>query len=89
MEQFSRDYSKLNNLSKDAEILNKQTKPKLVESLMIALTALQLTDYYMKKQSDTFLKSMDELVKRTELTRKLIENEKIVSPNESSSKNIS
>ena len=42
MEQFSEEYSKLSHLSKDFEYLIKQTKPKLVESLMIALTILQL-----------------------------------------------
>ena len=49
MEQFSKESSKLSYLSKDFEILDKQTKPKLVESLMIALTALHLADSYMKK----------------------------------------
>ena len=49
MEQFSRKYSKLVNLCKDAEILNKQTKLNLVESLIIDLTTLQLADSYMKK----------------------------------------
>ena len=87
MEQFSKRYSKLNHLSKDFETLNKQTKPKLVESLMIALTAPQLADSYMKKQSGTTLKSMDELMKQTELTRTLIKNKKTDSLNESSSKN--
>ena len=62
MEQFSKEYSKLGHLSKDSEILNKQTKPKLVENLIIALTALQIADSYMKKQSDAILKSMDELM---------------------------
>ena len=66
MEQFSKKYSKLSHLSKDSEILNKQTKPKLVESLMIALTPLQLADSYMKIKSDAALKSMDELMKQTE-----------------------
>ena len=86
MEKFSKEYSKLNPLSKDSEILNKQTKPKIVESLMIALTALQLADSYMKKQSDTILKSMDELMKQTEITRTLIENKKADNPKESSDK---
>ena len=63
MEQFSKEYCKLRHLAKDSEILNEQTKPKIVESLMIAITALQLADSYMKKQSDTILKSMDELMK--------------------------
>ena len=72
MEQFSKEYSKLSHLSKDSDTLNKQTKPKLVESLMIALTALQLADSYMKKQSDSILKSVDELMKQTELTRTLM-----------------
>ena len=49
MEQFSKEYSKISHLSKDFETLNKLTKAKLVESLMIALTALQLADSYMKK----------------------------------------
>ena len=56
---------------------------------MIALTVLQLADSYMKKQSDTILKSMDELVKQTELTRTLIENRKTDRPNENSDKNFS
>ena len=89
MEQFSKKYSKLSHLSKDSEILNKQTKPKLVESLMIALTALQLADSYMKKQSDTILKSIDEVMKQTELNRTHIENKKADSLNENSSKNYS
>ena len=49
MEQFSREYSKLSHLSKDSEILSKLTKPKLVESLMTALTAFQLADSHIKK----------------------------------------
>ena len=49
METLSTEYSILSQLSKDSEILNKQTKHKIVESLMIALTALQLADSYMKK----------------------------------------
>ena len=49
MEQFRKEYSKLNHLSKDSEISNKKTKPKIVESLMIAQTALQLADSYLKK----------------------------------------
>ena len=49
MEQFSREYSKSSHLSKDFEILNKKTKPKLFERLMIALIALQLADSYMKQ----------------------------------------
>ena len=89
MEQFSKEYSKISHLSKDSETLNKLTKPKLVESLMIALTALQLADSYMKKQSDTILKSMDELMKQTELTRTLIENKKADNPKESSDKDFS
>ena len=48
MEQSSYEYFKLSHLSKDSETLNKQTKPKLVESLVIALTALQLADSCMK-----------------------------------------
>ena len=76
-------------MSKDYETSNKQTKPKLFESLMIALTALQTADSYMKKQSDTILETMDELMKQTELTRTLIENEKTDSPSESSDKNFS
>ena len=53
MEQFSREFSKLSHFSKDSEIFNIQTKPKLVESLMIALTALQLADSYLKKNNLT------------------------------------
>ena len=89
MEQFRREYSNLSLLFVDSEILNKQTTPKLVESLMIAPTALQLADSYMKKQSDNILKSMDELMEQTELTRTLVEIKKTYNPNESSSKNIS
>ena len=48
IEQFSKVYSELSHLSKDSGFLNKQTKPKLVESLMTALTALQFADSYMK-----------------------------------------
>ena len=76
MEPFRREYSKLKHLPKGSEILNKQTKPKLVESLMFALTAFQLVDSYMRKQSDTIWKSMAELMKQPELTRKLIANKK-------------
>ena len=47
MEQFSREYSRLSHLSKDSGILNKLTKLKLVESLMMAQTALQLADCYI------------------------------------------
>ena len=89
IEQFSKEYSKVSHLSKESETLNKQTKPKLVESLKIALTTLQLANSCMKKQSDTILNSMDELMKQTDLTRTFIENKKTDSPNESSSKNIS
>ena len=78
MEQFGWDYYKLSHLSKDYEILNEQTKHKLFESLVIALTALQLGDSYMKSQCDTNLKSMDELKKQTELTRTLIEKKKLL-----------
>ena len=49
MEQLSGEQSKLNDLSEDAEILNKQKKSKVVESLMIAQTALQLADSYIEK----------------------------------------
>ena len=56
---------------------------------MIALTALQIAYSYMKKQSDTILKSMHELMKQTVTTRTLTENKKTDSPNEISSKNIS
>ena len=35
----------------DSETLNKQTKPKLVESLMIAVTPLQLAESYIKKNN--------------------------------------
>ena len=73
----------MSHLFKDSEILNKQTKPKLVERLLVALIALQLAESCMKKQSDVTLKSMDELMKRTELTRTLVENTKIDSPIES------
>ena len=76
-------------MSEDAEIMNKQTKSKVVESLMIAPTALQLADFYMEKQSVTTLKSMAELMKQTELTRTFTENKKTDSPNESFSKNFS
>ena len=76
MEQFSKESSKLSYLSKDFEILDKQTKPKLVESLMIALTALHLADSCMKKNSATILKSMDELMEQTELASTLTENKK-------------
>ena len=90
MEKFNAEYFKLSKLSSESEFLNKQTKPKLVESLIVSLTALQLADSYIKKkQSDTILKSMDELMKLTELTRTLIENKKNDSPNESSDKNFS
>ena len=89
METLSTEYSILSQLSKDSEILNKQTKHKIVESLMIALTALQLADFFMKQQTDTILKSMEESMKQTEVTRTLIENKKTVGPNESSSKNFS
>ena len=82
MEKFSRNYSKLSHLSMDSENLNKQTKLTLVESLMIALTALRLADSYMKKkQSDTTLRLMDDLIKQTELTRTLSENNKIDNDN--------
>ena len=63
MEQFSSEYSNLSYLSKDFENLNKQMKPISVGSLMIARTALQIADSYMKKRSDTILKSMDDLMK--------------------------
>ena len=63
MEHSSRNYYKLGHLSKDSETLNKQAKPKLVESKMFALTARQLADSYKKKQIDTILKSVDELMK--------------------------
>ena len=50
-------------MSKDSETLIKETKPKLGENLMIALTVLQLADSCMKKQSGTNLKSMDAIMK--------------------------
>ena len=49
------EYSRLNHLSMDSEILDNQTRPNLVESLMIALTALQIADFYMKKQNNLAL----------------------------------
>ena len=52
MEWFSRECSKMRHLSMDSENLNKQTKPKLGESLMITLTARQLADSFMKPQSE-------------------------------------
>ena len=78
MEQFSREYSSISHLSKDSEILSIQTKPKLVESLMIALTALQPVDSFMTTHSDTILKSMHTIMMQTELTAILIENNKTV-----------
>ena len=42
MGQFSKEYSNLSHLSLEPKTLNKLTKPKLVESLMIAVTSLQL-----------------------------------------------
>ena len=74
MEQFIKGYSKVSHLSKESEILNKETKPKLVGSLMILLTALQSAESYMNEHSDIIFKSMDELMKQTELTKTLIEN---------------
>ena len=89
MKQISKDNPNLSHLSKDSEISNKQTNLKLVESLMIAQTVLQLADSYRKKQYDTNLKSMGEVMKQTELTRTLIVKIKTDSPNESFPKNIS
>ena len=66
MEQFNKEYSKLSHLSKNPGTLNKLTKPKLVESLIIPLTAHQLAESYMKKQSDTIFNSKDGLMKQTE-----------------------
>ena len=75
MEHFSMENSNFINFSRVCENLKKQTKPKIVENLKTALTALQLAVSYMKKHSDTILKS-----KQIEQTRKLIENKKIDSP---------
>ena len=47
---------------------------------MIVPTALQLADSYMEKQSHTILQSMDELMKKTELTRMLIEKKRKLIP---------
>ena len=44
MEQFRREYSKLCHLSMESGNLNKQSKPKLVKSLMIAITTLLVAD---------------------------------------------
>ena len=57
-------------------------KPKLVDSLFIALTDLQLADSHMENQTNTAL------MKQTELTRALIEK-KLIALMKSHPKNIS
>ena len=49
MEEFSEHYKKVENLPMENDSLNKLNKPKLIESLMIALTALKLADVHLKK----------------------------------------
>ena len=39
-----------------------RTKPKLVESLVIVLTALQLADYYMKKKTICYYFKFDKRI---------------------------
>ena len=88
MEHLIKKYSNLNHFSKDSENLIMQTLPTLVESLMIPLSALQSVNSYMKKQPNIKLKSMDEIMKQTEISRRFIENRKSDSLSESSSINL-
>ena len=55
MEPVSREYLNISLFSKDSDNLNKQTKPKLVESVTIALIALQLADSHMENSVTQFL----------------------------------
>ena len=71
MEEFSQCYGKINSIPIESDSLNKLTKPKLIESLMLALTALKLADIHLKKQADSILRSTDELLKQCELSRTL------------------
>lgn len=73
MENFSDQYSKIDKITIENDTLNKMTKPKLVETLLIALTALKLADNHMKKQADSIMRSNDELLKQCELSRTLTE----------------
>ena len=74
MEEFSEHYKKVDNLPMENDSLNKLNKPKLIESLMIALTALKLADVHLKKQADLIMKTNMELLKQCELSRTLSEN---------------
>ena len=91
VEQFIREYYKLDNFPKDTEILNKQTKPKLNESVMIAPAALHWTTSYMKRKQTVwiFCKISEWNIERTEIPRSSSGNSIINSPYENSSKNIS
>ena len=68
-------------MSKDSEGVNKETKSKLIENFVVALTATQSANSQLKKHSGIILKSMDELMKQNEIKRSLIENKNTKSPN--------
>ena len=80
-ENFSKEYTKGAHLSKDSEGVNKETKSKLIENFVVALTATQSANSQLKKHSGIILKSMDELMKQNEIKRSLIENKNTKSPN--------
>ena len=72
MEKFSNIYKKL--LSETKGDLNKLNKPALVENLTVALEALEIADKLCKQQSDTILRTTNELLKQCELARGSLEN---------------
>ena len=49
MGNFSNQYSKIDKIPIENDTLNKMNKPKLVETLLVALTALKIADNHMKK----------------------------------------
>ena len=71
MEKFSNIYKKL--LSETKGDLNKLNKPALVEHLTVAFQALEIADKLCKQQSDTILRTTNELLKQCELARGSLE----------------
>ena len=57
-------------MSKDFEILNKETKPKFVECLIIGLTALHLADSYIHEETICHYFKVDEWINEADWNNK-------------------
>ena len=69
MEDFSNLYDDLRNIPSDFESYKKINKTEVVEHLIKALKTLSCADVLMKQQSDTIMRTTNELLKQCELSR--------------------